>query len=132
NPKKIEQVFDTGVDDYLEFCQEVGKEPDREYKGTFNVRIQPELHKKLALLALKNDESLNATVEKAIQAYVEENAVSNTELQQTIRILSVALATQRIYNRENPEQIVAKSQIVPLNKYISSNIKMSYQETRSN
>lgn len=130
DPKAIEHEFHAAVDDYLEFCKEVGKEPDKEYKGTFNIRIQPELHKKIALLAFKNGESLNNTVEKAIRAYVEENVVSNTELKQTIRILSAALATQRIYNKENPEQIITESKIIPFNGV--SNIKMSYQETRSN
>ena len=69
--KVIEDEFHAAVDDYLELCREVGKEPNKEYKGTFNVRITPELHKKLAVFASKNGESLNATVEKAIQTYVE-------------------------------------------------------------
>lgn len=81
DPKTIEQEFRAAVDDYLEFCQAVGKEPDKEYKGTFNVRIHPELHKKLSVMALKNGESLNTTVEKAVQAYVEESTVTKTELQ---------------------------------------------------
>ena len=58
------------VEDYLEFCKEVGKEPDKEYKGTFNIRISPELHKELALVALKNGDTLNATVEMAIKSFV--------------------------------------------------------------
>ena len=41
-----------------------------EYKGTFNVRIKPTLHRKLAMIALESGESLNQTVEKAIQTYV--------------------------------------------------------------
>ena len=70
NPLSIRKEFEKAVDDYLEFCKEVGKEPDKEYKGTFNVRIQPELHKRLALVALMNGETLNASVEKAIREYV--------------------------------------------------------------
>lgn len=66
----IEKEFHDAVDDYLEFCNEVGKEPDKEYKGTFNIRIAPKLHKKLALEAYKQDESLNALVEKAIEEYL--------------------------------------------------------------
>ncbi len=132
DPKTIEQEFHTAVDDYLEFCKEVGKEPDKEYKGTFNIRIHPDLHKKVALLALKNGESINNTVEKAIQAYIDGNVVTNTALQQSIRILSTALATQRIYNKERPEQFVTESRIVPFNRYEPANINMLYQETRSN
>lgn len=132
DPKKIEQEFHSAVDDYLDFCKEVGKEPDKEYKGTFNIRIQPDLHKKLSLLAFKNGESLNTTVEKAIQTYVEGNTVTTTELQQSIRILSEELATQKFYNKEYPEKIMTESKIIPFNRYPTSNIKISYQETRSN
>ena len=67
---EVEKEFQAAVDDYLEFCEEVGKIPDKEYKGTFNIRISPELHKKLAIVALQNGETLNATVEKAITEYV--------------------------------------------------------------
>lgn len=66
----VKEEFHAAVDDYLEFCKEVGKEPDKEYKGTFNIRISPELHKKLAIVAMKNGDTLNATVEKAIVEYV--------------------------------------------------------------
>ena len=66
----IEQEFHAAVDDYLEFCAEKGKQPDKEYKGTFNVRISPELHKALAVISLKNNDSLNATIEKALDTYV--------------------------------------------------------------
>lgn len=67
---EVEKEFHNAVDEYLEFCKEVGKEPDKEYKGTFNVRISPELHKKLAIVAFKKGDTLNSTVEKAIAAYV--------------------------------------------------------------
>ena len=70
NPLEIEKEFHSAVDDYLIFCEEVGKSPDKEYKGTFNVRISPQLHKEVVLLAFKNGESLNQTVERAIQLYV--------------------------------------------------------------
>ncbi|MBQ8281038.1 MAG: type II toxin-antitoxin system HicB family antitoxin [Lachnospiraceae bacterium] len=66
----VEKEFHAAVDSYLEFCEEVGKQPEKEYKGTFNVRISPELHKRLAIEALKNGDTLNASVEKAIIAYV--------------------------------------------------------------
>lgn len=74
---EVRSEFYRAVDDYLEFCEEVGKEPEKEYKGTFNVRIKPELHKKLALKALEKDESLNSVVEKAITMYLSEHIVKN-------------------------------------------------------
>ncbi len=75
----VEDEFHRAVDDYIEFCAEVGKNPEKEYKGTFNVRIDPSLHKKLALIAYLNKISLNTSVEKAISDYVvkEENLLEN-------------------------------------------------------
>ena len=50
---QIESEFHAAVDDYLAFCAEVGKRPEKEYRGLFNVRINPELHKRLASEAFK-------------------------------------------------------------------------------
>ena len=73
--KDLETEFHEAVDAYLEFCEEVGKEPEKEYRGTFNVRISPELHKKLAITAMKNGDTLNTSVEKAISEYVQSSFV---------------------------------------------------------
>lgn len=69
--ENIEQGFHQAVDDYLEFCKEVGKEPCKVYKGVFNVRIQPKLHRELVRISEMNGETLNAVVEKALQNYVQ-------------------------------------------------------------
>ena len=68
---KLEEEFHAAVDDYLEFCKEVGKEPCKVYKGVFNVRIQPKLHRELVRISEMNGETLNAVVEKALQNYVQ-------------------------------------------------------------
>lgn len=98
--EKIEDEFHFAVDDYLTFCKEVGKEPEKEYKGTFNIRISPEVHKKLAIKALKEDATLNSTVEKAIKTYLADNTRSDIQ-QETILVLSRQLESQRIYNRKS-------------------------------
>lgn len=81
---KIEEEFQNAIDDYLEFCEEVGKEPDKSYKGSFNIRINPDLHKKLALKAFKNSESLNQTVENAIRDYLKPSSEIYNELCATL------------------------------------------------
>lgn len=68
---RIEAEFHAAVDDYLDFCREVGKQPEKEYRGLFNVRIKPELHKRIAAEAVKNNLSMNAMVEQAISSYVD-------------------------------------------------------------
>ncbi len=88
--KEVEKAFQEAVDDYLDFCAEVGKAPDREYKGTFNVRISPELHKQLASFAFKNGDTLNASVEKAIQEYVSGDSAENLRTSETVYVLPIS------------------------------------------
>lgn len=68
----IESEFHSAVDDYLLFCEEVGKNPEKEYKGSFNIRIAPSLHRRLAIEANKKDMSLNQLVEIALNDYFSE------------------------------------------------------------
>ena len=70
DPERVEQEFHDAVDDYLIFCEEVGKRPEKEFKGSFNVRISPNLHRELTEYAYLHDISLNATVEKAISSFL--------------------------------------------------------------
>ena len=64
--EEIRTAFTEAVDDYLEMCAENGKEPDKSYKGSFNVRIDPALHRKAASFAAYTHISLNQLVETAI------------------------------------------------------------------
>lgn len=62
--------FHNAIDDYLELCEQRGSEPEKAYKGTFNIRISPELHKTAAIYAFEHKMSLNSVVEKALTGYV--------------------------------------------------------------
>lgn len=62
--------FEGAVDDWLDYCRKKGIEPQKTYRGVFNVRISPELHRRLAMKAAEKGESLNAAVEEAIDLYV--------------------------------------------------------------
>lgn len=64
--------FHDAVDDYLNLCKNRGTEPEKAYKGTFNVRISPSLHKTVALYAHEHNVSLNSVVESAIRVYVKD------------------------------------------------------------
>lgn len=65
--------FHEAVDDYLADCSEAGTEPEKAYKGTFNVRVSENLHREAALYGLNNNMSLNSVVENAMQNMVEKN-----------------------------------------------------------
>jgi predicted HicB family RNase H-like nuclease len=62
----LKKAFTEAVEDYLVLWKEAGKEPQKSYKGSFNIRISPELHKAAAVIAGKKGISLNTFVEKAI------------------------------------------------------------------
>lgn len=74
NLNDVEKEFHNAVDDYLTFCHENGFQPEKEYKGQFNVRISPQLHKELAFLALRSEDSINGLVQKAIELFVKANS----------------------------------------------------------
>jgi len=64
--KEIERAFRDSIDDYLAWCKEDGVEPEKPYSGRFNVRLSPDLHRQIAVIAKKKRVSLNSFVEKAI------------------------------------------------------------------
>lgn len=64
--KELEQEFRDVIDEYLEDCRKRNVEPEQPYKGTFNIRISPELHRNIAVYAMEHGKSLNAVVEEAI------------------------------------------------------------------
>lgn len=68
--QELEQDFQNVIDEYLEDCKEQDITPEQPYKGTFNVRISPELHRNIAIYAIERGKSLNAAVEEAIKNMV--------------------------------------------------------------
>jgi len=70
NVQTLRRDFEEAVEDYLEICAQMGKEPEKAYKGTFNIRIAPTLHRNLAIFSASHGKTLNATVEEAIREYI--------------------------------------------------------------
>ena len=68
--EELETEFQNVINEYLKDCEERGVTPEQPYKGSFNVRINPELHRTIAIYAIENGKSLNAAVEEALKQYV--------------------------------------------------------------
>jgi len=68
--KELKKAFHEAVDDYLETCREMGREPQKPFKGSFNVRIPSDLHRKAAEKATRMGVSLNQLVQKALEEKV--------------------------------------------------------------
>jgi len=64
--EELRKAFHDSVEDYLEFCAARGEDPEKPYSGKFIVRVDPELHKTIAIQALKNGKSLNAWVNETL------------------------------------------------------------------
>ena len=58
----LHSAFEEAVDDYIQTCKKVGKSPQKPYSGKLLLRISPELHARVALLAEIHGKSLNAWV----------------------------------------------------------------------
>ena len=61
--------FHRAVDDYLLFCEQEGKTPEKPYKGKLNIRLTPESHRRLALYSMEHHVSINHLIEAAVEAY---------------------------------------------------------------
>ncbi len=69
---ELRKSFEEAVDDYLGLCAEAGKDPHKSFKGSFNVRISPDLHKRAFRSAAEEGISLNQFVQSAIEHEVRE------------------------------------------------------------
>ena len=67
---EIERAFRDSIDDYLDWCKERNKIPEKPFSGKFVLRLSPELHRQLNLKAKFINSSLNSfivrTLEKAV------------------------------------------------------------------
>jgi len=64
---KLKKAFRDAVEDYISMCKELGKDPDKEFKGSFNVRVKPKIHRLAVMKSAALKISLNQFVEQAIQ-----------------------------------------------------------------
>lgn len=67
NHQAVLEAFHEAVDSYLALCAERGESPNRPFKGSFNIRISPDLHKEL----LRNADRLNISLNQMIASVLE-------------------------------------------------------------
>lgn len=68
---ELESAFKFMVDEHIKDCEEEGIPVEKSYKGSFNIRLNPGIHKKAAQLALMKGITLNQLVQKAIKREIE-------------------------------------------------------------
>ena len=60
-------AFREAVDDYVDTCARIGKEPERPYSGQVMFRIHPDVHREAAIAAELAGKSLNQWAEEALK-----------------------------------------------------------------
>jgi predicted HicB family RNase H-like nuclease len=76
--RALKKSFKEAVDDYVELCKELNKEPYKSVKGSFNIRIEPKLHYSAIYTALKKGISLNQFVAEAIKNNVDKKLLKHS------------------------------------------------------
>ena len=77
SPKRLQAEFEAAVDDYLQTCEQVGKDPQRPFRGLFNVRVPPALHRAATLRAVSDNVALNDVVVRALDAFLNSRSEGN-------------------------------------------------------
>lgn len=66
-PKELRTEFKKSLHVFLDVCREKGIEPRRNYSGKFNLRISPDLHERLAIVAQAEGKSINTIAQEALE-----------------------------------------------------------------
>lgn len=92
----LEIAFKEAVDDYLAYCKEAGRPADKPFSGSFNVRIDKDLHRKAAQEAGKQGIALNEFVSQAIKEKIKHDGVLRVEHthNHTIKVTGDGLLTK--------------------------------------
>ncbi len=75
---KIKAEFEAAVEDYLDTCKALDREPQKPFNGVFNVRVTPGMHKAAAIRAAKDGVKLNGLVVAALEQYLSDQEVKHT------------------------------------------------------
>ena len=67
---ELKSAFQESIDDYLEFCESRGEQPDKPFSGRFLLRVDPSLHRKLVELSSNDGESLNGWLASRLEEMV--------------------------------------------------------------
>jgi len=64
------QAFKESVDDYLQWCADEGRAPEKSFNGKLLIRINPAVHRSLAHLAETRSTSINTLAVEALAKLV--------------------------------------------------------------
>lgn len=102
-PANLEEVFQEAVDDYLETCAQLSRKPAMPFRGQFNVRVPPDLHRSAALRAVENGVSLNDIVVKALDSFLCVSSETNHHVHLIVSGETKQMTTVAFASSDKPE-----------------------------
>ena len=64
---ELRAAFKDTIEDYTDWCRSEGEEPEKPYSGTLSLRLGPNLHRRLAILAARERKSISAVIKGALE-----------------------------------------------------------------
>ena len=64
---ELEKAFKDSIEDYLDFCEKKKKKPEKSFSGKLNLRLDPDTHRKVAVLSVAGEASINQWINEAIE-----------------------------------------------------------------
>lgn len=71
--KELKKDFRDAIEDYLETCKQINKDPEKQCKGSLNVRLGVDLHNKAKIKSIEKNISINELIKEAITLYLKMN-----------------------------------------------------------
>lgn len=71
--KELKKDFKEAIDDYLIICKEQNEKPEKQAKGSLNVRLGVELHNKAKMKSIEKNISINELIKEAVSMYLKIN-----------------------------------------------------------
>ncbi len=68
---ELEKEFRNTIDYYLDLCSRKNVEPEKPFSGRFNLRLSPELHRKIFLTSTEEGKSINAWIKDKLEALLD-------------------------------------------------------------
>jgi predicted HicB family RNase H-like nuclease len=67
NVAELRKSFRDVIDTYLADCKVAGRQPEKPYNGTLIIRVDPDIHRRIALKAAASRKSMNKYVESLLR-----------------------------------------------------------------
>ena len=71
--KELKKDFRNAIDSYLKACKDLKQKPEKQCKGSLNVRLGIELHTKAKMRSIEENISINELIKNAVAAYLKTN-----------------------------------------------------------